>query len=129
VFQTFPGFIRRRKMTKLKLTLSTNADGTGSVTSRVVDGCLYGIYVEVGTLAATSDLTITQNDGQGSLPVLTVANVSASGWYVPVISATHYTGSGTPKTDGMVPVTGEITIAVAEGGASKSGSIYLLVEE
>lgn len=116
-------------MTKLKLTLSTNAGGTGSVSSRAVDGELYGIYVDVGTLAATSDLTITQDDGQGSLPVLTVANVSASAWYFPIISGTHYTGSGTPKTDGKMPLTGAITVAVAEGGASKTGTIYLLVEE
>lgn len=116
-------------MTKLKLTLSTNAGGTGSAKSRVVDGCLYAIYVEVGTLEATSDLTITQNDGQGELPVLTLTNVSGSAWYFPVISATHYTGSGTVKTDGEMPVTGEITIAVADGGASKTGAIYLLVEE
>lgn len=117
-------------MTKVKLTLATNASGVASATTdRPLNGCIYGIYVSQGDLAATADLTITQNDGQGSLPILTITNSTASAWYFPIISGTHYTGSGTPKTDGEMPVAGYVTVAVAEGGVSKTGIAYLLVEE
>ena len=112
---------------KTKVTLTTSAGGVASATTdRPLNGCIYGIYVEQGDLAATADLTITQDD---SLPILVITNSSASAWHFPVISATHYTGSGTTKTDGMVPVAGYITVAVAQGGASKTGTVYVLVEE
>ncbi len=114
-------------MRKISVTLSTDSGGTGAATtSRPVAGCIYGIYVEVNTLENTSDITFTQSDG---IPVLVATNVAASGWYFPVISATHYTGSGTTKTDGDIPVVGYLTATIASGGASKSGTITYFVEE
>lgn len=114
-------------MRKISVTLSTAAGGTGTATtSRPVAGCIYGIYVDLGTLEATSDITFTQSDG---IPVLVATNVAASGWYFPIISGTHYSGSGTPKTDGEVPVVGYLTATIAQGGASKSGTITYFVEE
>ena len=114
-------------MRKISVTLSTGAGGAGTATtSRPVAGCIYGIYIDVGTLAATGDITFTQSDG---IPVLVTTNVSASGWYFPVISATHYTGAGTPLTDGDVPVVGYLTAVIASGGASTSGTITYFVEE
>ena len=115
---------------KTKVTLTTSAGGVATATTdRPLNGCIYGIYVAQGDLASTADLTITQNDGQGELPVLLITDSAASAWHYPVISATHYTGSGTTKTDGMVPVAGYVTVAVASGGATKTGTVYILVEE
>ena len=117
-------------MTKYKLALSTNAGGTGSATTpEPCAGEVCAIYVDLGTLdGSTTDLTITVNDGDGALPVITLTNV-ASGWYYPVVSATHYTGAGTPKTDGYVPAVGYITASIAQGGVSAAGSVYVFIEE
>jgi hypothetical protein len=117
-------------MTKQKLTLTTDAGGAATATTnRPLNGELYGIYVDQGDLATTVDITVTQNDGQGQLPVVTITNQSASTWYHPIITATHFSGSGTPKTDGMMPIVGYVTITLAEGGATKTGTAYILVEE
>lgn len=117
-------------MTKYKLALTTTAGGAGTATTpEPCAGEVCSIYVDLGTLdGSTTDLTITVNDGDGALPVITLTNVS-TGWYYPIVSGVHYTGSGTPKTDGYVPVVGYITATVAQGGASKAGSVYLFVEE
>jgi hypothetical protein len=124
---------RRRKtmsMTKYKLPVATNGAGTGSaVTPEPCAGEVCSIYVDLGTLENTTDLTITVNDGDGALPVLALTNAT-TGWYYPVVPAVHYSGaSHTPKTDGYIPVVGYITATIAQGGASKAGSVYLFVEE
>lgn len=118
-------------MQKLKLTLTTDASGVASATTdRQVDGEVCGVYVEIGTLAATVDLTITQNDGQGQLPVFYVANVTASQWYAPAINDCDYaTGIATSYTHEEVPVSGYITVSCVQGGASKTGSVYIFVED
>ena len=116
-------------MTKYKLTLTTSAGGTATATNRdPVSGEVCSIYVDLGTLDATADVAVTVNDGDGALPVITLTNVS-SGWYYPIVSGVHYSGSGTPKTDGYVPVVGYITATVAQGGATKTGAVYVFVEE
>lgn len=118
-------------MTKYKLALATNSSGAATATiTDPVAGEVCSIYVDLGTLDnTTTDIAITVNDGDGSLPVLTLTNHTTSGWYYPIVSGVHYTGSGTPKTDGYVPVVGYITVTVAQGGASKAGAVYIFVEE
>jgi hypothetical protein len=116
---------------KIKLTLTTNAGGTATATTdRPLNGEICGIYMSIGTLAATSDITITQDDGQGSLPVLTITNLAASDWYAPGINQHDYaTGTATAYTHVEMPVAGYVTVAVAQGGASKVGTAYILVSE
>lgn len=118
-------------MTKLKLTLATDAAGVASATTdRQVSGEICGIYMSVGTLAATADVTITQDDGQGSLPVLTITNLAASDWYAPGINQHDYaTGTATTYTHVEMPAVGYITVSVAQGGASKVGTAYIVVDE
>lgn len=118
-------------MAKYKLALTTDAAGAATAkTFDPVNGEICGIYVDLGTLDnTTTDIAITVNDGDGSLPILTLTNQSTSGWYYPIVSGVHYTGSGTPKTDGYIPVVGYITTTVAQGGASKAGAVYIFVEE
>jgi hypothetical protein len=118
-------------MTKVKLTLTTDAAGVATATSdRALNGEICGIYMSVGTLAATADITITQNDGQGQLPVLTITNLAASDWYAPGINQNDYaTGTATAYTHVEMPIAGYVTVAVAQGGASKVGTAYVLVDE
>ena len=117
-------------MTKYKLAITTTAGGAGSATTpEPCAGEVCAIYVDLGSLdGTTTDIVIAANDGDGALPIITLTNVT-TGWYNPVISSTHYTGSGTPKTDGEVPAVGYITATIAQGGASKSGSLYLFIDE
>jgi hypothetical protein len=116
-------------MTKYKLALTTDGAGAATaITTDPVSGEVCSIYVDLGTLEHTTDVVVTVNDGDGSLPVITLTNVT-TGWYYPIISGVHYTGSGTPKTDGYVPVVGYITATVAQGGATKAGAVYIFVEE
>lgn len=114
---------------KFKLTLTTDGAGNASArTKEPVNGEIDGIYVDLGTLDAASDITITQNDGEGSLPIATITNAT-TGWYFPIITAIHVSGSGTPKTDGYMPVVGYITANVASGGSVTTGSVYVFVHE
>jgi len=118
-------------MAQAKFKLALTTDGAGAASARTkepVNGEIDGIYVDPGTLDAAADITIEQNDGGGALPVAYIANAT-TGWYFPIITAIHVSGSGTPKTDGYIPVVGYITASVANGGAAATGSVTVFVHE
>lgn len=116
-----------------KITAKVNASGDLTTYSRSISGFLAGIYIAVGTLAATTDITIT--DEASGAPILTITNIAASGWYVPTLptvdaanAARLYAAGGTAVA-APIPVAGRVKFVLAQGGTATTGTIHLFIQE
>lgn len=111
-----------------RVAVTSGAAGA-SVTaySRAFSGLLQAIYIEVGDLANTVDFTITEEETGAA--ILTLSNVSSSGWYSPRIP-THdaagagllYAAAGAAVAD-RIPIDGRIKIVAAQPGNSHTGYV------
>ncbi len=111
-----------------KVTITTNGSGAATVyTSRPLDGILLGIYYEVGTLDAGTDVTVTQSES--AIPVDTITNLAASAWRKPMIPGVTTAGVATtaPAVEPM-PVNGQLKFVVAQGGAAATGYAHVFSE-
>ena len=119
---------------KQKITLASAADESfADQRTDAFTGRLLGIYLSIGTLANTTDITIT--DDETGAPVLTIPNASASGWFAPQIpvygtggTAALFAAGGTAVL-APLPVDGELKVAAAQGGVSKTGDLWFFIEE
>lgn len=90
-------------------------------------GLLHAVYVDIGTWAAGGvDITIT--DTQTGLALLTLTNLAASGRYMPRAALHDTAGNAIASAYGAAPVGYAVSIAVAQGGAAATGTVYLYVE-
>jgi hypothetical protein len=118
-------------------TIAITTDGSGDFVgySGVVNGRVLEIRLVVpGTngLAATSDLTIT-NELTGAA-ILTLTDQNGSGTWAPR-QATHdssgaaalLAAGGKPVLEPSVVAESRIKLVVAQGGATKLGTLYLTV--
>lgn len=118
---------------KVTAAITTTSGGAATVYVGPVSGLVQALYVGQGTLAATSDLTITDSGSGG--PIITITDSSASAWYAPRMAtcdvagaASLYASGGEPVED-RIPVDGEIKIVVAQGGNTTSGTVTFFVME
>lgn len=117
-----------------RLTISSTS--AGAVTdqhTRPLSGCVAGFYLEIGTLANTTDITIT--DDETGAAILTITNAAASGWYpvrigsVDAAGAAQLFAAGGTAVPACIPIDGTMKIAVAQPGNSKLGAITVYVED
>lgn len=107
------------------IPITTIADGSGTAYgSESIFGLLYAIKANVGTLANTTDLTITNDGGELSGPLLTITDLAASAIYYPRGNTCTAAGVATAGANDVYPVLdGKIKIVAAQGGDTKTGSI------
>jgi hypothetical protein len=107
-----------------RIAVTTAADGTFSRTVNLF-GTLHAVRVEKGDLS-TPDITIT--DEVRSVDLLTVTGLAADAFYQ--LSAQLQGDDGSDLTGAFGPpaVLGLMTVAVAGGGDTKSGTITCLTE-
>lgn len=108
-------------------TISSDASGDGSVVLGPFTGFLDAIVVTKGTLADTADLTVTVT--RTSEQVGAAANVTASRVVRPRVTPHGIDGVAlTALTVLERPFlhNDTLTVVVAQGGASKSGTIGIL---
>ena len=112
----------------LSIAVASAADGTGTSYSEVVEGFVEMVKVTLGTLdTGAADLTIT--DEETGAAIVTMTNIT-DGMTVHPRAATHdvagaaalYAAGGAAVND-KIPVNGRIKVVVAQGGATKAGSI------
>jgi uncharacterized membrane protein AbrB (regulator of aidB expression) len=116
-----------------KYNITTDASGNAtSNESFAMFGLLYAVEVVIGTLASGAvDITLTvQNTGSGTArTLLTLTNVSSSGWYFPRFAASDPNGTALTATaggDGVLPViSGTVRVAVAQGGNAATGNVTI----
>lgn len=117
-------------------TVALTTDSSGDVTAytRTTRGTVLAIrYVPDATtpLATGADLTVTDN--VTGLPILTYTNIGlgAREW-TPRTMAVTTTGAvatfdGTRNILDLIPVANAIKVVIAQGGATKSGTLYIYV--
>ena len=88
--------------------LVTDGSGNGSFTFPVSGHLLYGWFVDVGSLANTADITVTDDTGR---TLDSATNVAADGIYLP----READAGGDSQTD-YPPILGNLTFTVAQGG-------------
>jgi hypothetical protein len=111
------------------LTTDGSGDGTAYLGS-CIRGQILAIKYLPGTIATGATLTITgETTGQ---PVLTKANAGTSNvWFYPMAPA-NKVADGAASTLSEVPLwlhKERLKVVVASGGASRAGSLLLLVDE
>lgn len=112
---------------------STAAGAVADQRTRAFEGKIEAFYLSIGTLGNTVDITIT--DDKTGAAVLIITNASASGWYpvrIPTVDAAGaallYAAGGT-GVGTKIPINGALKIAVAQPGNSKTGTLYVFVED
>lgn len=112
------------------LTLAVSAGGALTTYTPVVTGRVLSVVLTAGTLDAGTDVTITGEDtGQA---ILTLTNTNSGTFYprnpVHGPTGTGLTYDGTRTVNEPAYVAGErIKVVVAQGGASTSGTLAIMV--
>lgn len=105
--------------------LGPDTDASTSQGTRV-SGHLVAVAVDVGTLASTTDITIS---GEKAGTVLTLTNVAADAVYRPRLPVHDNTGTAISGAYSAPTLFDElVTVTVAQGGNAKAGTVYLIVD-
>ncbi len=114
-------------ISKETVTVAVSAAGAATVrTTRPMDGFVHAVVIAVGTLANTTDLTIT-NASDGAV-IMTLTNVAADATHLPRLACASNVGAALTWYDRPV-VNGYIQIVAAQGGVSTTGTVTFYVEE
>jgi hypothetical protein len=116
----------------VRIAVASDADGNGAAYSDVVEGFVELVKVTLGTLVSgQADLTIT--DEETGAPIVTLTNVT-DGLEVRPRGPTHdlagaaaLFAAGGAAVNEKVCVNGRIKVVVAQGGASKAGSVAIML--
>lgn len=111
-----------------RTSIALATDGSGDCTAYSVDvaGLVLGFYYDRGNLDnSTTDITVTENDT--GAPLLTLTNVTASSRYRPRVATHDVNGVATGALDAPA-VVGKIKVVVAQGGASKAGTLHVYID-
>jgi hypothetical protein len=123
-------------MKRLKVDVTTAADGTATVLSAKSTGKIHSVhYVKDGTTAFTDgvDFIITANDTGEN--IWTQSNVNASAVVYPR-AATHsqagvaalFAAAGEAVRDKVGLGNDQVKIVIAQGGNAKKGRFFILVD-
>lgn len=114
------------RIRRVAIALATDGSGDCTAFSVKVSGLVIGYAYDRGTLDnATTDITVTEEDTGASL--LTLTNVTASARYRPRVATHDVNGNATGALDAPA-VVGRIKVVVAQGGASKAGTLYAYID-
>lgn len=105
-------------------------DTAGAATTQLTDtyiGMLYAVQLIDGDLADGVDLTLTCEQGDLSIPLLTQANFNTDQMVYPRVAQALNT-DGTALTSHAMPmVSGQPKAVLAQGGESKTGAVILYI--
>ena len=109
-----------------RAVIVTNSGGVDQVTVRAGGCIIRGIRLEHGTLAAGTDITITEQPSGDA--ILTLTNQAADGRWAPTAPGQDDAGADVAGSALPVAVFDRIQVAVAQGGDTKTGVVTLLLE-
>ena len=92
-----------------------------------LEGLIHAIYADKGTLAATTDITITESET--GAPIVTITNLAANLRYMPRDDVHTIAGAVATQADERIPISGNMHIVVEQGGAGTAGTLYIYVED
>lgn len=117
-------------MKRIQINVTTDSSGAGTGTENFAGlGALYAVQCIDGTFDDGVDLTLTAEQGDLSIPLLTVANFNSDRLYYPRVLQNLNT-DGTALTTHCEPlVAGKVKAVIAQGGATKTGGFILYIRE
>lgn len=116
-------------MRRIKLDVTTDGSGDGSAVGESVFGTLYAAQLVDGGFDDGVDITITAEQGDLSIPVLTKADFNTDSIFYPRVLQ-QLGSDGTALTTHCEPiVVGRVKAVVAQGGNAKSGSFILYIKD
>ena len=117
------------------VAITTDGSGDATVYSPPTFGVVAAIrYVPDATTPLDNGADITVTDNGTGLQVLTQTNLGPGNrefWpraYTVTTTGTVATYDGTRNVLDLVPVAGAIKVVVAQGGATKSGTLYFFIQ-
>jgi|SRR3990172_1282556 len=114
-------------MRDVRLDIITLADGTGSATGSGFSGLLYAAQLIDNTFDDGVDITVTAEQGDLSIPLLTQANFNSDQMVYPRVAEALNTDGSALATYTLPVVIGRPKAVIAQGGNVKSGSIILYI--
>jgi hypothetical protein len=116
---------------KIVKSITTAADQTlTDYAGNAITGRVHAVKYEYGDLAATTDITLV--GATTGVPILTLTDLAQSNqWFYPRAPA-HTAAAGAAITDSAEPImlhNEKIKITVAQGGASKTGTLTFFIED
>lgn len=108
-----------------RIAVTTDPSGDFSATFHAY-GTLHGVNIELGDLS-TPDVTIS--DANREVELLAVTGLAASAFYQLSSQMQGDDGEDLTGAFGAPVITGSLLVEVAGGGATKSGTITLLINK
>ena len=122
------GFGQTPRIRRAVVTFQTASDGTATIDTRKICGELIKIVTDPGSLAPTANWDVVVTDENGLNPLAGIQNTAALvARHTTTTEQTylHLLDSGTVALSRYPIVCGVLTIAVANGGDTKNGTISL----
>lgn len=108
------------------LTITTNSSGAGAATVNIPgDRLLYGVQYIKTDYADGVDMTVTTANSVVAATLLTIANMNAAASYFPRVDACGATGTALSQNMTYIPLFGDVTITIAQGGDTKVGTFVI----
>lgn len=116
-------------MKKVRLDITTDGSGNATVQSedKDLEGLLYAVQLIDGDFDDGVDLTLTSEDGNLANPLLTKADFNTDQMVYPRTLEHLNTTGGNLTTHTMPIVLGRLKAVIAQGGATKSGSVVAYI--
>lgn len=116
-------------MRDIRLDITTDGSGNATVTGSGFSGLLYAAQLVDGTLDDGVDITITCEEGNLSIPLLTKANFNSDQMAYPRVLQSLNTDGTDLATHALPVVFGRPKAVIAQGGNAKTGAVILYVIE
>jgi hypothetical protein len=115
------------RIVKLDFTCDTGGAATKLFEDNDIVGLVYAVQLIDGDLVDGVDVTITAEEGDLSIPILTKADFNTDQMVYPRVLEALNT-DGTALTTHTIPLcVGQPKVVIAQGGESKSGSVVLYI--
>lgn len=111
------------------LSKAITTDGAGAATAYLgpVDGVLLAVRLVLGTWTGGAvDVTVTDQSSGAAL--LTVTNLAADTDFYPRGAAVSPANAAITNSFVAIPVSGQVKVVVAQGGATTTGTVHLWVQ-
>lgn len=106
------------------VTITTDASGDAVSTTKSLRGMLRAIHYVKDDYADGVDLTIIEADAPGS-NLWADTNINASESVFPQVAVNGTDGAAIAGEYGPIPIVGRVSITVAQGGDTKSGTFHI----
>ena len=118
-------------MRVVELSVTTNSSGVGSVTVDLgAPYLLYKVEYNVGNFAAGVDPTLSNVSTRNGTDeaVLTLTDANSDAVHYPVVAESS--NAGAAETTKRIPIVGNsVKLAIAQGGDTKTGAMWLTLVE